>query len=105
MISVLVVGGEKETEGLAGRNPSVEVVTAHGMEDTLEKLGRNRRIDAVLLLSGADAAAVLGAVEEDNPAHPPVFQGGGRPETPGTRSLPERDPGRLLDLVLANLEG
>jgi hypothetical protein len=104
MISVLVVASEGEQlDGLAERNASVEVLTAHGLEDTLEKLGRNRRIDAVLLLSGEDARAIVAAIEEDNPAHPPLFQPAGRRRLPGTRILAAARPEELIDLLLGEL--
>ena len=104
MISVLVVVAEGEQlDGLAERHPSVEVLTAHGVEDALEKLGRNRRIDAVLLLSGEDAPTIVAAIEEDNPAHPPLFQPGGRPRLPGTRILAAARPEELIDLLLGEL--
>jgi hypothetical protein len=104
VISILVVGGEKEDiEGMEASHPSVEVLTAHGVEDTLEKLGRNRRIDAVLLLSGEDARAIVSAIEEDNPAHPPLFQPAGRRRLPGTRILAAERPEELIDLLLGEL--
>jgi hypothetical protein len=103
MISVLVVGGEKkDIEQMEARHPSVEVLAARGMEDALEKLGRNRRIDAVLLLSD-DARAIVAAIEEDNPAHPPFFQPAGRQAAPGTRILAARDPGELIGLLIGEL--
>jgi uroporphyrinogen-III synthase len=104
MISVLVVASEGEQlDGLAQRHPSVEVLTAHGVEETLEKLGRNRRIDAVLLLSGEDARAIVAAIEEDNPAHPPFFQPAGGQALPGTRILAAARPEELIDLLLGEL--
>jgi len=104
MISVLVVACEGEQlDGLAARHPSVEVLMAHGVEDTLEKLGRNRRIDAVLLLSGEDAGEIATAIEEDNPAHPPLFQPAGRRRLPGTRILASQEPKDLIDLLLREL--
>jgi uroporphyrinogen-III synthase len=104
VISILVVGGEKEDiEEMEARYASVEVLTAHGVEDTLEKLGRNRRIDAVLLLSGEDARAIVAAIEEDNPAHPPLFQPAGRRRLPGTRILAAARPEELIDLLLGEL--
>ncbi len=92
-------------EELAGRHPSVEILTAHGVEDTLEKLGRNRRVDAVLLLQEQGTAAIVGAIEEDNPAHPPLFQPAGQSRVPGTRILAAEEPSELIDLLLAELEG
>jgi hypothetical protein len=104
MISVLVVVSEGEQlDGLAARHPSVEVLTAHGVEDVLEKLGRNRRIDAVLLLSGEDSPTIVAAIEDDNPAHPPLFQPGGQRRLPGTRILAAERPEELIDLLLGEL--
>jgi hypothetical protein len=92
-------------EKLAARHPSVEILAAHGVEDTLEKLGRNRRVDAVLLLGEKGMEAIVRAIEEDNPAHPPVFQPGSSPRVQGTRILAAREPSELIDLLLAELEG
>ena len=105
MISVLVVIPEgAQLEELAARDPSVEVLTAHGVEDTLEKLGRNRRVDAVLLLEEERAAAIVAAIEEDNPAHPPLFQAAGAIRVPGTRILANTEPVELIDLLVRELE-
>ena len=107
MISVLVVLPEGDLpEGLEGRNPSVEVLTAHGVDDTLEKLGRNRRLDAVLLLDDRGVRDILAAMADDNPAHPPVFVPSGRSPIPGTRRLDAgaAAPADLLDLLLGALE-
>ena len=104
MISVLVVGGDEGLEGLAGHNPSVEVLRASGLEDTLEKLGRNRRIDAVLLLDREGSRVIVEGIRDDNPAHPPLFLPEGLPKLPGARLLAAREPGELIDLLLASLE-
>lgn len=105
MISVLVVLPEgAQLEELAARHPSVEVLTAHGVEDTLEKLGRNRRVDAVLLLEEQGMAAIVAAIDEDNPAHPPIFQAAGGPRVPGTRILATEEPAELIDLLVRELE-
>ena len=105
MITVLAVVSEGEQlGGLAALDPSVEILTAHGVEDTLEKLGRNRRVDAVLLLEVRDMAAIVAAIEEDNPAHPPLFQPAGLPRVPGTRVLAGREPADLIDLLIRELE-
>jgi hypothetical protein len=105
VISVLVVGEESEFDGLSLQNPSVEVLTAHGVEEALEKLGRNRRIDAVLLLGNEGIPGLVGAIREDNPAHPPIFLPSGAPALPGTRSLSPARTGDLLDLLLREVEG
>lgn len=105
MITVLVVGEEKELEGLSSQKASVEVLTAHGPEDALEKLGRNRRIDAVLLLVKDGIPAIVEAIREDNPAHPPIFLPPGRRPSPGTRILPGEGLPELLDLLSGEVEG
>jgi hypothetical protein len=105
MISVLVVVPQRDLlDELAARHPSVEVLTAHGVEDTLEKLGRNRRVDAVLLLEEQGMAAIVAAIEEDNPAHPPLFQAAGGLRVPGTRILATAEPAELIDLLVRELE-
>lgn len=105
MISVLVVGREgQDWEEIGGGNPSVEVLTAHGVEEALEKLGRNRRIDAILLLAGEANPAIVGAIREDNPAHPPLYRPAGEPSADGVRTLPATAPPELLDLIRRELE-
>jgi hypothetical protein len=105
MITVLVVGSAGDELGnLAGRHASVEVLTAHGIEDALEKLARNRRIDAVLVLDGPSAAGILDAIREDNPAHPPIFAGGPGIKGPGIRAVEGDRPERLLDRLLQELQ-
>ena len=48
-------------------------MTAAGVEEALEKLARNRRIDAVLLLADADPAAAAQAIHDEDPGAPPLF--------------------------------
>ena len=106
MISVLVVAepGE-ELSVLVTRRPSVEILTAHGLEEAVEKLARNRRIDAVLLLSEREAAAIVAAIREENPAPPPLFVPAGEGPAPsGTISLPASSREELLDLLSAELK-
>jgi hypothetical protein len=105
MITVLVVGEGADLERLSSLNPSVEVLTAHGADEALEKLGRNRRIDAVLLLGKDDIRAIVEAIREDNPAHPPIFLPQGRQAPPGTRVLPGEGMPELLDLLSGEVEG
>lgn len=100
MYTILVVG-DPETGGsdLEGRLASVEVLRARGTEDAVEKLARNRRIDAVLLLENSPAAReTISAIRDEHAAPPPVFL----PLPPGTvppegaRALP---PGPQPDLL------
>lgn len=83
---------DPEIETLAASHPSIEILRAHDVDEALEKLGRNRRIDAVLLAGAAadHSAAILAEIREDNPAPPPVFTTG--TGVPGVRAL---SPGRL----------
>jgi hypothetical protein len=106
MISVLVVGERGEDmASLEGQDPSVEVLLAQGLEEALEKLARNRRIDAVLLLAGAETASIVQAIREDSPAHPPIFVPGASGSLlPGVGALPGRSARELLNLLKAKLE-
>jgi hypothetical protein len=49
-------------------------------------------------------AAIVAAIEEDNPAHPPLFQAASRPRVPGTRILATAEPAKLIDLLVRELE-
>ena len=76
MLAVLVLSPpDPEVEALAAGHPSIEILQAHDAEDAIEKLGRNRRIDAVLIAGwpGAAASGFVAEIHEDNPAPPPVF--------------------------------
>ena len=57
--------------------PSIEVAWAHDAEDALEKLSRNRRIDAVLFFDDATARATADILAADGGGWPPLFQEGG----------------------------
>jgi hypothetical protein len=105
MISVLIVRASgQELEYLTETHPSVEVLLAHGVEDALEKLARNRRVDAVLLLAGEANPEIVGAIRDDNPAHPPLYRPAGQPAPAGVRTLPAREPSELLDLLRRELD-
>lgn len=105
MITILVVGPlAAEASAFAHGHASVEILTAAGVEDTLEKLARNRRIDAVLLLPGADAGEVAEILREEDPAAPPLFASASAAHVPGVRALSAEDPARLLELLTQALE-
>jgi vacuolar-type H+-ATPase subunit F/Vma7 len=103
--SILVVGtSDSGGADLEGRLPSVEVLRARGAEDAVEKLARNRRIDAVLILEGAAAAReTISAIRDEHPAPPPLFlpvpSGSSPPE--GVRGLA---PGPAPDLLARIVE-
>jgi hypothetical protein len=85
MLAVLVVGHPPDGEP---EPPSaIEILHARNSDEAVEKLGRNRRIDAVLILEAGEAAATVAAIREDVVAPPPIFLPGGATPLPGTRVL------------------
>ncbi len=106
MLSILVVGGEPPVGSFEPAS-SVEALHARDADEAVEKLARNRRIDAVLILPPTEAAAVVGAIREDLLAPPPIFLPAGSHEVTGARILGETGQGlaRLLILVARQLEG
>jgi hypothetical protein len=96
VITVLAVGEREragELDGLAGRNPSLELLHATGLEEALDRLARNRRIDAVLLLVDPEAARQIEAtLLEEDPAGPPVFV-----------PAPGQSPEVVLESILSRL--
>ena len=107
MYSILVVGSaERDAGELEGRLSSVEVLRARDAEDAVEKLGRNRRIDAVLLLEAPAATLeTIAAIREDLPAPPPLYLAvpPGAPVPKGVRPLTPGPPGELLGRLIAQL--
>jgi hypothetical protein len=77
VITVLVVsdpGRSSELDVAAARMPSLELLHAHDLEQALDRLARNRRIDAVLLLLDRDSTSEVAAtILEEDPAAPPLF--------------------------------
>jgi hypothetical protein len=108
MITILVLGprgGSSEPDGYAASHPSVEILAAAGAEEALEKLARNRRIDAVLLLPGSEARDLASALAEEDPSAPPLFAPASMGELPpGVRTLSAEKPNALLQLVVQALE-
>ena len=103
MISVLVVGGSAVDEEPPG---SLELLHAASADEAIEKLGRNRRIDAVLVV-GEDAPEVVRAIGEDVLAPPPIFVPSDVRGIPAARRLDasSRDRPRLLAAIVAELSG
>lgn len=83
----------------------MEVLLAHSLEEALEKLARNRRIDAVLLVGGPETERMVRAIREDNAAHPPIFVPGGSGHLPGVTTLPAEGKREMLNQLKARLEG
>lgn len=105
MITILVVGSRETLMQLSEPDPSVELVTAAGLEDALERLARNRRIDAVLLLPGAEAPGALArAILEEDPVGPPLFAPAGAGAIPAVRTLPDGPPEDLVAEIARRLE-
>jgi hypothetical protein len=76
MITILAVGEDAaQLAAFGAGHPSVEIVASTGAEDALDRLARNRRIDAVLIL-------------EEDPGAPPLYVlAGCRSEPSGTTRL------------------
>jgi hypothetical protein len=109
VITVLVVGDRDQAEGLdavAARNPSLELLHAADLEEAIDRLARNRRIDAVLLMvEVARAAEIVETVLEEDPGAPPLFAPAALGEIAGIRRLPGRTPEELLEGIARGLSG
>jgi hypothetical protein len=91
-------------EAAAGR-PSLELMTAEEDEEVLDKLARNRRVDAVLLMPGPGAAALAAAIQEEDPAGPPIYGWGQGAEIDGARRLEARDASEAIEELVRVLAG
>lgn len=103
MITVLVVSSAARFDRHVAANSAVEVLCARSAEEALDKLGRNRRIDAILLADLADPARLIAEIREDHPSPPPIFLARACTPAPGARHLPADGPEELLALVEQNL--
>jgi hypothetical protein len=107
MITVLVVGPRERAQDLdaaAARNPSIELLHAAELEEALDRLARNRRIDAVLLLLEADAAREIArTVLEEDPAGPPLFASATGGDIAGVLALPGSTAEELLGSIAREL--
>jgi hypothetical protein len=105
VITILLVGPSRtEAIDYAQRHPSVEILSAFGAEEALEKLARNRRIDAVLLLPGSEAAELARTLREEDPSAPPLFAPASLGDLPGANRLPDGDAESQLDALVRALE-
>ena len=104
MITVLVVGdSSRDFASLSADDPSIEVLTASGTEEALEKLARNRRIDAVLLAGIADPAGTAQAIHEEDPGAPPLFAPAFTAPLYRVRQLDAGTPEELLRAIAREL--
>lgn len=102
MVTLLVIG--TDADALAPAGARVEILRASDVEDGLEVLARNRRIDAILILSGAAPSAIISAIREENSAPPPIFvAGGAQPASAGSRAVSE-DPTLAIEEICRELE-
>ena len=104
MITVLVVGDlSRDFASLAADDPSIEVLAAFDLEEALEKLARNRRIDAVLLAGVADPAGTAQAIHEEDPGAPPLFAPASAAPLARVRQLDAGTPEELLRAIAREL--
>jgi hypothetical protein len=98
LITILAVGAAAaELAAFGSGHPSVEVVAAANAEDALDRLARNRRIDAVLLLSEAGARAAVRLFQDEDPGGPPIF---GACDAPGVIRIDSGAPETMLVAVI-----
>jgi len=103
-VLALLVVGSVPAEALPEAGSAIEVLHAQGADEAVEKLGRNRRIDAVLILPTAGAVEIVAAIREDIVSPPPIFLAAGAPEIPGTTRLADPGPSGMLPLVVKALQ-
>lgn len=104
MFTILLVAQQDPAlESLARSRPSIEILRASTAEEAIEKVARNRRIDAILVL-GTDARATIREIREEEPAPPPIFTAeGAAGAEAGARSVSGDSPAELVDAVVRSL--
>lgn len=107
MITLLVVAPPEDSKALdsvAARKPSLELLHAEDVEEALERLSRNRRIDGVLFLMPPDSVREIAAViREEDPSAPPLFAPTAIGTVPDVEALPATTPGELLEAITKRL--
>lgn len=105
MITILAVSREvKSLSPAFARHPSVEVLVAADAEEALETLARNRRIDAVLLLDRASAAATARQIREEDPGAPALYAPASTGPIPRVASLADDAPEAMVEALHRRLE-
>jgi hypothetical protein len=100
VITILAAGrGAGALAGAAAGRPSLEVMTAEEDEEVLDKLARNRRIDAVLLMPGPGAAALAAAILEEDPVGPPLYAFGDAARIEGVHALTAASPAEAIEEI------
>jgi CheY-like chemotaxis protein len=108
VITVLAAGrgaSSVSAGGASSERPSVEVMTAEDGEEVLDKLARNRRIDAVLLMPGAGASELAAAIREEDPAGPPIYAWGDGARIEGVRALSATSAEEAIAAIVGELAG
>lgn len=105
MITILAVAGAAADLAPAfARHASVEVLAAADAEEALEKLARNRRVDAVLLLGGPGSEAVARVILEEDPGAPPLYAPAGAGAIPRVARLNDAPPEALVEAIARLLQ-
>ena len=100
MITILAAGrgaSAPALEDAAAGRPSLEVMSAEEDEEVLDKLARNRRVDAVLLMPGPGAAALAASIRQEDPAGPPIYGWGEAARIEGVRGLRAGNPADAIE--------
>ena len=105
MLTILLVGNPPGADDLPEPDSSLEVLHARDAEEAVEKLGRNRRIDGLLMLGAAAEPSAIEAIREDVIAPPPIFLAAGAPAIPGTRRVEGRSVRELIEAMGRTLAG
>jgi len=106
MITILAVGADAfAIAEAAAPDPAVEVLVSRDAEEALEKLARNRRIDAVLITEAVDIAGLAREIREEDPGAPPLYAPASSGSAPGVRALAAGSPEELLGALLRALSG
>ncbi|HWZ86523.1 MAG TPA: hypothetical protein VN032_10000 [Thermoanaerobaculia bacterium] len=105
MITLLAVGAAADALAPAfAQHPSVEVLAASDAEGALEKLARNRRIDAVLLLGGPACAETARMIGEEDPGAPPLYAPASAGAIARVVTLADGDPAAIVEALARLLQ-
>jgi hypothetical protein len=104
VITILVAGAAlEELSEFSSGHPSVELVRAGTGEEVLDRLARNRRIDAVLLLGETASSEIATLIRDEDPAGPPLYAPASAGELPGVRSVDAQAARELFERIVSDL--